>query len=623
MLKQTVITYIVLKPSPRVGDFKGVISLSQVYAAKFRSRKPNFLILMTDENRYPPIYEGREIKQWRKQFLRTQEILRRNGVTFQRHYTASTACCPSRATIFTGQYPSLHGVSQTTGAAKGPFDPEMFWLDPNSVPTLGDYFRTAGYRTFYKGKWHISDADILIPGTHKSYPSYNTTTGFPLQEKELLYLNSSRLETFGFSGWIGPEPHGPDPHKSGSSARIGVSGRDEFYAADVANLLEILAAEKASRYDDEYRPWFIVASFVNPHDIVLYGSLSEKIPQFKFKVDDTVPAVPPPPTFYESLETKPQCQLSSRLTYGAAFQPLIESTFYRQLYYQLQKNVDQEMLRVFNTLRDSSFYENTIVIFTSDHGELLGAHGGLTQKWYCAYEEAIHVPLIIHNPVLFEKADSTELLTSHIDLLPTLLGLAGINIEQVQDALRSDHTEVRPLVGRDLSPLVLGQGKPDRADEPLYFMTDDDITKGLDQHNFLGWHYHSVFQPNHIETVIAKISTPDGDELWKYSRYFDNPQFWTNPGIEDTVPYEFGSPLTVWGGLKSAICATTVKNVPLPDQYEMYNLSKDPLEIYNLAHYDDNNPHVLMVQQRLAALLLKQRRQKRLSPSQYKNNQQP
>ncbi|MCI0732682.1 MAG: sulfatase-like hydrolase/transferase, partial [Methylococcaceae bacterium] len=76
--------------------------------------------------------------------------------------SASVACCPGRASIYTGQYPSLHGVTQTTGAAKDAFDPDVFWLDTNSVPTFGDYFRTAGYRTFWRGKWHASDADMLF-----------------------------------------------------------------------------------------------------------------------------------------------------------------------------------------------------------------------------------------------------------------------------------------------------------------------------------------------------------------------------------------------------------------------------------------------------------------------------
>lgn len=122
--------------------------------------------LVCDENRFPPIYESPPTQAFRQAYLNTQNLLRRNGVEFQRHYAASVACSPSRASIYTGQYPSPHGVTQTTGAAKESFDPDVLWLDPNSVPTLGDYFRGAGYATYWRGKWHASDADMLIPGTH-------------------------------------------------------------------------------------------------------------------------------------------------------------------------------------------------------------------------------------------------------------------------------------------------------------------------------------------------------------------------------------------------------------------------------------------------------------------------
>jgi choline-sulfatase len=109
------------------------------------STLPNILILMVDEMRFPPIYESAELTAFRQQYLLTQNALRSTGVEFTRHYAASVACAPSRASLYTGHYPSLHGVTQTTGAAKESFDPDVFWLDPNSVPSLGDYFRAAGY----------------------------------------------------------------------------------------------------------------------------------------------------------------------------------------------------------------------------------------------------------------------------------------------------------------------------------------------------------------------------------------------------------------------------------------------------------------------------------------------
>jgi arylsulfatase A-like enzyme len=553
-------------------------------------KKPyNFLIIMVDQERFPPIYESSKIKRWRKRNLLAQELLKEHSLVFKNHYVGATACSPSRATLFTGQYPSLHGVSQTSGAAKEAFDPDMFWLDRNTVPTMGDYFRAAGYQTFYKGKWHVSDEDILIPGTHNALASYNSTTGVPDVAKEELYLKANRLDVFGFAGWIGPEPHGTNPHNSGSSSGIGTAGRDHVYGSEVVQLIEALDLQKASRGPaGADRPWAIVSSFINPHDIALFGAFTATSPQFHFDAGN-VPVVPPPPTFAESLSTKPSCQASYREVYPKSFQPIFRNEFYRQVYYNLQKQADEEMLRVLKALLRSSFYEDTIVLFTSDHGELLGAHGNLHQKWYCAYEEAIHVPFLIHNPQIFPKRKSTHLLTSHVDILPTILGMAGIDVKSIQADLTKRFSEIHPFVGRNLSDYVLGGRRP--GDAPIYFMTDDDVTQGLHQVSVTGKPYKSVIQPNHIETVITTLRMDGRKELWKYSRYYDNPQFWENPGEK------------------------TKKKTRVPDELEMYNLTDDPLETKNLANPKYATPQTRSIQQILDNLLLEQCKMKRLTPT--------
>ena len=83
-----------------------------------KKKKPNILFLMVDQERFPTIYETKELQEWRKENLVAQELLRKYGMEFLNHYVGSTACAPSRATLYTGQYPSLHGVTQTPGAAK-------------------------------------------------------------------------------------------------------------------------------------------------------------------------------------------------------------------------------------------------------------------------------------------------------------------------------------------------------------------------------------------------------------------------------------------------------------------------------------------------------------------------
>jgi arylsulfatase A-like enzyme len=574
-----------------------------------QKKKPNFLIIMVDEERFPPPYEDEAIKQWRKENLKAQNFLKEHGVEFLNHYAASTACSPSRTTLYTGQYPSLHGVTQTDGGGATASAPEMFWLDPNTVPTFGDYLRKAGYQTFWKGKWHASHGDIEIPGTHDSFLSYENNTGVPIPENEEIYLKANRLNDFGFNSWIGPEPHGTSPHNSGSSAAKGVSGRDEIYSEEVVNLIRKL--EEGKTYD---QPWAMVASFVNPHDIALFGAYTRLLPAFNFDIDSSVPTIPPAPTAQENLNTKPRVQEGYKEIYPQMIQPLADTETYRRLYYSLQLRADREIYKVLEAISNSIFYNDTIIIYTSDHGDMLGSHGGLFQKWYQAYEESIHVPFIIHNPTIIPESRTVDTLTSHVDIMPTLLSLAGIDDAKALEDLRNSHTEAHPLVGRDLSPLILGEG--DFENQPIYFMTDDDPSKNLAGLNPTGKSIEPITQPSHIETVVVKLPTGDDRQLevWKYSRYFDNPQFWSSPGDEDETTNSECS-VSTSDNHSCSLCINTIKTTPTPDELEMYNITQDPIEANNLVNPEFSNPETRVIEVILENLLAEQCRKKRLYPS--------
>lgn len=555
-------------------------------AAPVRDRaRPNILFLLVDEQRYPTVYESSALKEFRVTHLPAQSKLARRGVSFERHYTASVACVPSRTSLCTGHYPSLHGAANTDGAAKAAHDPSMGWLLPGTVPTIGHYLRAAGYRTFWKGKWRSTDADLKVPGTHRPFTSYDET-GFADTAKVEAYLRANTLDPFGFEGWVGPEPFGIDPLKTGSAVPQGQQGRDAAISDQVVRLISELDAS------EDTNPWFVMASFANPHDIALWGYVSnlsaEGQQRYDFSVPDFVPEEPFDRSLFgrtrtERLDDKPSCQKSYRDAYSQYLQPSLAGRPYTRAYYRFHADVDRHIGEVMTALEGSSFAKSTIVVFTSDHGHLLGAHGGLHQKWYTAYEEALRVPFTIVLPNQWQ-ARSIAMPTSHIDVAPTLLGLAGLDGEALREEIAPGFTDALPLVGRDLSPLLRGDAKVDMLAAPIYFMSDDDPSRGLNQQNFIGIAPNSIAQPNHIETVITEI---DG-EIWKYSRYFDHPRYWSHPGtpgsegVRDVV---LVSQIQDSGaeGTPRRIFEEQVKTTPAPIEYEMYNVSADPMELENLA----------------------------------------
>jgi arylsulfatase A-like enzyme len=472
--------------------------------------QPNILLIMTDQERYPVPYEDEALAEFRRTQLPARQRLIDEGLQFHRHYAGSTACAPSRATLFTGQYPSLHGVRSTDGLAKSADDPQMNWLDPDVVPTMGHWFQAAGYRAYYRGKWHVSHANLTAPGTHEGLKA-NDAMGNVLQEMVELYQRTDRLEPFGFTGWIGREPHGADRADSGVV-------RDNVYSDQVADMFAQLAD------DDDPRPWLAVASFVNPHDITFAGPAWDLL-QFPHP-DDTVPDIPEAPSQGDSFDGRPDVQRQWAQTWPKMAFPIPLDNDYRRLYMYLHKLVDAAIMTVLDALDASGYADDTIVIFTSDHGDLIGAHGGMQQKWYNAFDEAIHVPLIIRGPGVPHDAAGVHVPTSHVDLIPTLLGLTGASTTGLLSDVGRSHTEAHPLPGRDLSAVVVDPASQASVDAPIYFMTEDRISEGPNMFNPAT---KVAFEPvtglANVEAVIVHLPTgPSGEsELWKLNRYYGAP----------------------------------------------------------------------------------------------------
>ncbi len=553
------------------------------------TRRPNVLLVMTDQQHHPPPYESEELAEFRREHLAGVERLRQNGVSFRHHYPMSAACAPSRTSLLTGQYPSLHGVTQTDGIAKTADSDDMFWLAPDIVPTLGDWFRAGGYRTFYKGKWHVSHP-YLDADDGDGYLLSIDDDGTPIEDNIQKYLDADLLDDYGFSEWVGPDPHGLGKHNTGLL-------KDPFTADETIALLKRLDA------DADDAPWLTVCSFLNPHDDSLFGLIA--LTQGLRYHPSQVPHVEQAPTHKEDLSTKPSCQQSYVDNWGTIIAPQPWNELHLKFYYQMQAEVGRHITRVLDALRDTEAYENTIVIFCSDHGDMQGAHGGMHEKWHVAYEEAIHVPFIVSSPLLPGGARELDIPTNHADLIPTLLGLTGIDPDQALARLRSDHTDAHPLVGRDLSPAIRA-AEPAAPAEPILFTTDDEISEGsATTRSPFGrvakrlQRYSTVKQPNHLQTVIAEVDVDGEQHLVKFSRYYDNAQFWTVPGERDER-------------LRGRETETVTE--PEPDEYELYDLTLDPFEERNLAHPSHADDRARALQSTMLALLAEQLAAKRLHP---------
>jgi arylsulfatase A-like enzyme len=455
-----------------------------------------------------------------------------------------------------------------------PDDSRMRWLRQAEVPTLGNWLRAAGYDTHYDGKWHISHADLH--DADGGVLATNDAAGVVDPVAVQRYLDADPLAPFGFSGWVGPEPHGALPGNAGIR-------RDPLVAERVVEWLTDRYRRRRDGDPAALRPFLLVASFVNPHDIVLFPGWVRRSPLKASALDP--PQVPAAPTADEDLASKPAAQIAFREAYYSGYgpSPLIDRSYtrnaqrYRDLYYRLHAEVDGPIDRVRRAVTDGGS-DNAVLVRTSDHGDLLGAHGGLHQKWFNLYDEATRVPFVIAR--IGTEATSSRTVTaptSHVDLVPTLLAAAGVDVEATAATLAESFTEVHPLPGRDLMPVVGGAAADDAR--AVYLMTRDNMLEGDTGASAVARRLRRAAKPpaplriqvpahvaSNFEGLVVRINN-QRDQLWKLVRTFDDPATWTEPGVRHLAANGRGG--------------EAYRMSPLDDQWELYDLTADPVEAHN------------------------------------------
>ncbi|HXB64650.1 MAG TPA: sulfatase-like hydrolase/transferase [Solirubrobacteraceae bacterium] len=349
-----------------------------------RPAGPNILVVMVDQLRTPQWFTASPVLA---RMLPNISRLHREGVSFERHYTASNDCTPARAAMVTGLYTHQTGCMITGGST----------LDPG-FPTWGSMLREYGYATWWYGKWHLTHGD----------------------NKWTALQDQGALEPYGFEGGTYPSPDGGP----GQGWRVDPLIADQF-------------EEWFAEYGDSAQPWCTTVSFVNPHDIAWWHKWSDRIPA-EASAPALVNGLPPnyeTPAMLEA-QRKPLLQLSLQQTAARSFGPVPFTgphavrkwEQFMDLYVKLQRNVDAHVGRVLRTLESNPrVAANTVVVFTSDHGEY-GASHGLRGKGASAYEEAIRVPLIVKDPrgrlTRAVRRPRTQL-TSSVDVAPLLLTIAS------------------------------------------------------------------------------------------------------------------------------------------------------------------------------------------------------
>jgi arylsulfatase A-like enzyme len=388
-----------------------------------RPAPPNILVILVDQLRTPV---------WMPAGLSPATVmpnlaaLRDGAVNFERHYTASNDCSPSRGALVTGLYSHQTGCLITGNSL----------LDPG-FPTWGTLLRERGYQTSWWGKWHLN-------------PNPNAS-----------------LEQYGFSGGTYPSPNGAP----GQGTMV-----DPEIAAQFAEWFREAGGDG---------PWCTTVSFVNPHDIAWWYRFTEKVPQ---------ESVPPPlagelPANFETPEAleaqrKPVLQRSLQDTADRSFgqvpfsgpEALPMWTGLMDTYLMLQGYVDVQIGKVLQTLASQpEVHANTVVLFTSDHGEYGGSHG-MRGKGASAYEEAIHVPLSVrdfrpaHAAATAATAAPRLQLSSSVDVVGLLLSLATGSQEWRRER-RYEHLAQR----QDLAAICKHLSAPGRP--WIVHATDEDVTE--------------------------------------------------------------------------------------------------------------------------------------------------
>ncbi|MFT6864239.1 MAG: iduronate 2-sulfatase [Akkermansiaceae bacterium] len=384
------------------------IILSLLFTSLQATEKPNVLFIMSDDLNTALSGYGHPECQ-----TPNLDTFAKSAVSFTRAYCQFPLCGPSRASIMSGQYPKVNGVTGNGGS-----------LDPGRV-TLPKHFRNHRYWTGRVSKiYHMGIPGDIIEGKsgQDHAPSWDMTHNITALEtmtpgKIIDYTNPDAPKIFPKERKLWQEAHDHDkPYKMKAQARgqfsvVEVAAKDAGLMADTMAANEAIASLRQRSKSEQ--PFFLAVGFVRPH-FPFVASARSLAPYDARKLK--YPAFPA-----DDFDDMPPQAIGARMTF-----PEQDIKELRRGYFGAVTFMDRQFGRLMAELDRLKLRDDTIVVFVSDHGYLIGEHE--MHKKSKLWEEAIHVPLMISGPGL-KGGTRCNQFVELIDLYPTLVELAGLPAE--------------------------------------------------------------------------------------------------------------------------------------------------------------------------------------------------
>ena len=483
-----------------------------------------------------------------------REAIKKRAITFTNHQAASVQCSSARSVIYTGQHIQHSGI----------FDNLNFLWQPDlslKVKTIGHRLSELGYHAAYQGKWHLS---YNMDEVKKAYDA-------PMAKYRKI------IKSYGFDDFLGVGDIVDEQQGGYTFDKLTVSSAIGW----LRNEGQVLRAKN--------QPWYLAVNIVNPHDVTYLNSDLPGKPVQGAKHAMTILPVPTTELYKASWDNYPLPE-SRKQALDAPGRPKAHKLYqeiwnilmgewpnedrrWRMLldyYFNCMRDSDENVAAVMQGLKDSGMEDNTIVIFTADHGELGGSHQ-MRGKGSTAYKEQNHVPLMIIHPA-YPGGKECQAVTSQIDLATTILAMTGKDQASLQKASEG-------LKGRDLTPLFK---------EPEKARVDSARPAALYNFNMLTFaserwalKTYSWLMAGTVTTEkaidILKVNEPNfnnriairsvWDGRYRFSRYFSPLHFNTPASFEELIAQ---------------------------NDLELFDLQNDPEEMNNLAMDPKKNGQLIM-----------------------------